>query len=1025
VPHPRYGILGTLTVHAGSEPVAVTTTQLRRFLCILLLSQGRPVSATAISDCIWPDGDEIALADRPKDPLATVRVYASRLRRLLPEEAGPHADARGYRLDFNRDDLDADRFEEFLAAGSSLLPDSPGPAATALREGLNLWRGEALAEFRDERWALSTAVRLDELKLAALERLHDARLALGEHQELCGDVEALLEDHPLRERLWAQLILALYRSGRQADALRAYQRLRELLVEELGIEPSRELSELESAVLRQDAGLDLRGRLGPGSVVTGLQDGRRSLEIALATQVPDRSLVPTNLPAQVTSFIGRQKETAAVLSLLVNFRIVTLTGPGGTGKSRLACEVAEILLDDPVARDERAGGVFLVELAAVRDPLQVASTVAVALGMQPPPGTPVIDALLEALRGAHVQLIIDNCEHLVEACAELCDALVQSCRGVRVLATSREPLGIEGEVIYRVPPLGLPDQDVTDTASIAAEEAVRLFMERARVHQPSLQLDDSNARLVASLCRRLDGIPLALELAAPRLRALSLSQINNRLDQRFRLLVGGSRSRLPRQQTMAALIDWSYDLLSDRERSVFRRLAVFAGTFDLDLAGAVLADEEQDEWAVAESVTSLVDKSLVVADWTGDGTRLRLLDTIRAYAHDHLVAEEGRQVLEALRGRHAAVYLELAERAAPMIATPEQFDWLDRLDIEFDNFRAALTYFISTPSGLRQACRMVVAGARFCAWRGHERDLLLAIEALSSRQELSEPEPDPLMARVLLTFLKILGQADPAQATSRLEDVLEVARGLGDDGLVAEVLNRLAWFALSTGDRSRSRALHDGAVDAARKGGEYLPLMMALNGGCAPKEDQAEALALATVRNDAIGRYMVLSHLASDALDAGDPKAARAYFEEALPIIERASPGGDANLFVSLADTRLLDGDHASARDLYSRGLETARRYIDERHATYAIVGLAACAEALGESILGATLLGVVERELAESGFALEEVDRRIRAESESRLRASLGDEAFEAARAVGRSLDRDQATEIALGRRQLASVTA
>ena len=837
--------------------MAVTTTQLRRFLCILLLSQGRPVSATAISDCIWPDGDEIALAGRPKDPLATVRVYASRLRRLLPEEAGPHADARGYRLDFNRDDLDADRFEELLAAGSSLLVDSPGPAATALREGLSLWRGEALAEFRDERWALSTAVRLDELKLAALERLHDARLALGEHQELCGDVEAL----------------------------------------------------------------------------------------------------------------------------------------------------------------------FLVELAAVRDPAEVAATVAVALGMQPPPGTPVIDTLLEALRGAHVQLIIDNCEHLVEACAEMSDALVQSCRGVRVLATSREPLGIEGEVIYRVPPLGLPDQDVTDTASIASKEAVRLFMERARVHQPSLQLDDSNARLVASLCRRLDGIPLALELAAPRLRALSLSQINNGLDQRFRLLVGGSRSRLPRQQTMAALIDWSYDLLSDRERSVFRRLAVFAGTFDLDLAGAVLADEAQDEWAVTESVMSLVDKSLVVADWTGDGARLRLLDTIRAYAHDHLVAEEGRQVLEALRGRHAAVYLELAERAAPMIATPEQFDWLDRLDIEFDNFRAALTHLISTPSGLRQACRMVVAGARFCAWRGHERDLLLAIEALSSRHELSEP--DPLMARVFLTFLKILGQADPAQATSRLEGVLEVARGLGDDSLVAEVLNRLAWFALSTGDRSRSRALHDEAVRVARKGGEYLPLMMALNGGCAPKEDQTEALALATARHDAIGRYMVLSHLASDALDAGDPKASRGYFEEALPIIERASPGGDANIFVSLADTRLLDGDHAAARDLYARGLETARRYIDERHATYAIVGLAACAEALGESILGATLLGVVERELAESGFALEEVDRRIRAESEARVRASVGDEAFEVARAVGRSLERDQATEIALGRRQLAPVAA
>ncbi|HEV8065224.1 MAG TPA: BTAD domain-containing putative transcriptional regulator, partial [Acidimicrobiales bacterium] len=1071
----QFGILGTLEVVVNGQGVAIATPQQRRFVCILLLAHGRSVAPGSVAELMWPDSDGSG-DDAPKDPVATVRVYASRLRKTLPETIGPRLVAGGYRIDIGAEDLDAGRFEALLSLGTSLLADNPAEAARCLRQALGLWRGEVLAEFRDERWVLGTAVRLEELKLSALERLHDARLALGEHRDLAGDIERLVEANPLRERLWAQLMLALYRSGRQADALRAFGRLREVLVDELGIEPSRELAELETSILRQEPSLDLLPSpaplgsptsrssaggptaaasepvVGPATVsvpaiagdllvgpatgsvpmvtpgvYVGLPTGAVPAVGAFVgpptgtvqavvfgppapppapvagdapagartlTQAPEGIEevagldVKTNIPSQVTSFVGRQKEMSELRTLTESFRLLTLTGPGGSGKTRLACEVASAMLDDPAVRADRSGGIFLVELAAVTDPEEVPVAVAAAIGLKVPAGTPALAAVIEALRISRTHLIVDNCEHLIDACAAVCDAMVRSCHDVWLLATSREPLGIDGEVIYRVPPLAVPPPDALDADVIAGEDAVRLFLDRARAHQPGLQVDDSNATTVASLCRRLDGIPLALELVAARLRALSLEQIHQRLDMRFRLLVGGGRTRLPRQQTLQSLIDWSYDLLDSRERATLRRLSVFSGSFDLEMATAVLADVAPagggglglDDWAVLDCVSSLVDKSLVTADAAERGTRFHLLETIRAYAAELFASQDGPDVQEQTRRRHALAYLGFAETAAPEVSSPEQFEWLDRLDLDLDNLRAALAYLVASPDLHSQGLRMVVALSRFCAWRGHESELFVSAEALAARPR-SDPS-DPLEVRARLVFLKILGQIDPAPARRQLESLLDEARATGDKSLEAEVLNRLSWSAFTLGERAEGEQFHAGAVAAARAAGDYVPLLMALNGGCAPEEHQLEALELATGRHDAIGRFMVLSNLGSDALDRGDLAAAREWLEQALPIVERVSPSGDANFSANLAGLRYLDGDAASAAEQYAEALEAAQRHFDDRHVAYSIGGLAACAEASANHLLAAALFGASDARLSESGFALEEVGQRIRTES-------------------------------------------
>jgi predicted ATPase/DNA-binding SARP family transcriptional activator len=1035
-----FGILGTVQIRVDDAPVPIEALQLRRLVACLLLTPGRAVPAEVLVESLWPD--EGSGGARPRDPGATLRVYASRLRTVLPEGVGLPREVRGYCLQVERDDVDAGRFEQLVRSVPADYSDDPAAAAAALREALSLWRGPALAEFREESWALGAAVRLDELRLASLERLNDARLTLGEHGELCGELEHLVDENPLRERLWGQLMLALYRSGRQADALRAFQRLRERLVDELGIEPSRELVALESAVLGHDRALDLASRSAAVADTPAVVDEQVE---SLLRRPLDRPVVVHYLPAQVTTFVGRERESAEIRSLLDEARLLTLTGSGGAGKTRLALEVA--------SRVSESGGVpvCLVELAAARDEAEVDGAVAAAFAVKAPAGVAVREALCEAIRSERVLLLLDNCEHLVAECAALAADILRSCPDVTMLATSREPLGVHGEAVYRVPSLGLPAKGVDDLVQIAREDSVRLFVERARAQQPSFVLDASSAPRVASLCRRLDGIPLALELAAARLRVLSLSQVHDRLDERFRLLVGGARTRLPRQQTLEALIDWSYDLLGERERGVFRRLAVFTGSFDLEAAEEVLGASGAEVWAVLDQMSSLVDKSLVVAELSSDASRYRLLESIRQYGLAKLAAEDGGSVLEQAMAAHAHHYLGLVERAAPLLSGGEQLHWLDRIDQEFDNIRVALGHLLAAEGETRRAMSMVVGLGRFVEWRGHEGELLAATEALEDRPELFET--DRLAVQAVLVRSRLLGQIDPSRANERLKGLLETARSLADESLIAEVLGRLSAIAWSVGLYGESNQFHAEATTAARAGGAYDSLLLVLNAEAASREERLEALRLATAAHDEIGRYMVLCSLGAAALDAGDVAAARTYFEEALPIIEREKPSPAAagprreprsaprediglldtiethatslmpSLLTNLATALVLGGESERARPIYRRALDAARRHLDERLAGYGLFGLALCATQAGEVMLAGTLHGAAEAQLQRAGFALEETERKLAAEDEAHLRSLAGSAAFELAREQGRAMPKDEAMELALGRRPVGGV--
>lgn len=1012
----RFGILGTLEVEAGGEQLDLGAMQLRRMLSILVLSSGRPVSTDTLVEWLWPgDGFDDG---RPKDPPATVRIYASRLRRVLADQLGRSEEGLGYRLDIAPEDVDASVFESMLTGAPTDAGEDPRRVARVLADALALWRGPALAEFRDESWAVGTAVRLEELKLVALERLVDARLALGEEGHLCGELEHLVEQYPLRERFWSQLMLALYRAGRQAEALRAFQRLRELLAEELGIPPSPELVEREAAVLRQDASLD-RPRTATPRVITELMTAPLEIVPPSVTR-PGRSEydetepVRHGLPAQITRFIGRDRETAEARALLAGFRLVTFTGPGGVGKTRLAIEMAAAM------GEHFPGGVVFVDLAPRSDPAEIELAVAEAVGIKPRPGMRLTDVLVGALRGFEILVLLDNCEHLVVACAELCGQLLSSCPNLRVLATSREPLDVYGEVVYRVLPLALPAEGLEDPSLVAAEDAVQLLVDRGRLQRSNFEVTESNAAAVASLCRQLDGIPLALELAAARLRVLSVHDVLERLEDRFAVLVGG-RDRRARQQTLGALIDWSYELLDKRQRSVLLRLGAFAGGFDVAAAQSLLARDAPEglgrlsSAAVVDQIASLVDKSLVVSDDVGETGGFRLLETIKQYALAKLAETEGDEAVEKLRAAHAAVYLDLAGRAGGALASSEQFDWFDRLDRDLDNLRSALNHLAGPAGNERDAMRMILALSRYFEWRGYESEEAAAIEALEARRAL-EDMSDPLVVGIQLARAAHIGRFDPERAIGLVESSITAAEKLGDQGQIADMMNRLAWLHWSAGRWERSRKVHAEAVAAGRRSGLYLPLMNSLNGGGATREERLEALELSRAAGDALGVYMALCNLGAIALDDGESASARALFEEALPIMERLTPlDADASLLVNLGTALVADGDPEMARSYYERALHVARRHLDGRQRGYALLGLAVCTTAAGDLRRAAILHGAAEEQFRREGFALEDAERRMADQDKEHLRRELTETGFEEALHEGWAMPKDQAIQFAL----------
>jgi predicted ATPase/DNA-binding SARP family transcriptional activator len=680
----RIGVLGPLEVRAGSgHRVEVAGARLRRLLLRLALEPGRVVTSGQLVDAVWEE--------RPPPGAANaLQALVSRLRRLLPGAVA--SSPTGYRLAVAAEAVDAVRFEALALAGREQLGRDPGRARALLGEALALWRGPALADAGGAGFAAPAVARLDGLRLQALEDRVEADLAAGATDRLVAELEELGAAHPLSERVGGQLLRALALQGRQADALGAYERLRARLADELGIDPSPELQAVHVAVLR--------GELAPKAPATAptgpLQAAPGAPPPSAPATGPPPATARTNLRAPITSFVGRGDDLNRITAAFAGARLVTLTGPGGAGKTRLAAEAGARLLE------RMPDGVWIVELGSVVDPVDLPQAVLSLFGARElrllaTPGTaavPPLDRLVEALGGRELLLVVDNCEHLVAAAAALVDHLLARCPRLSVLATSREPLGIAGEVLHPVGPLAVPEEDVPPAEALASP-AVRLLADRGAAARPGFAVDQATVGPVLRICRALDGMPLAIELAAARLHALSPTQVAARLDDRFRLLADGRRPVAGRHQTLRAVIDWSWELLGGAEQVLLRRLSVFAGGATLEAAERVCAGPAPGGLAADEVLyllAGLVDKSLVVAaeDRAG-GVRYTMLETVRAYGAERL-AEAGEA--EALARTHTGYFLALAEEAEPELRRPGQLRWLDRLAAERDNLHAALRWAV-------------------------------------------------------------------------------------------------------------------------------------------------------------------------------------------------------------------------------------------------------------------------------------------------------------------------------------------
>ena len=722
----EFRVLGPLEVVVDGRVVEIGSRKQRMLLAVLAAEPGRAVAADALVELLW--------AGRPPVTVGvTLRGLVSRLRTAL----GPAADrlvARdgGYLLRAASEEVDADRFAWLLTCGrEALARQRPVQAASALRDALALWRGAALADLGDAELVRDVVSRLEEARVAMVEDLAAAEVAAGRPGDAVERLEPHLAVHPLRERAWEQLMLALYRLGRQADALAAYHRARKILSVELGIEPTPALRRLERRILVHDPSLD-RVR-------------------------PERTSARHTLPAALTPLVGRTAELATLQQRLPGARLLTLTGVGGVGKTRLALQLAHDVVD-------RFDAVQFIELGPLPAGVPIEAEVGRVLGVDTG-GPDALEAVVEHLQGGRVLLVLDNCEHVLGGACRVVEALLRACPSLTVLATSRELLAAGGEVVVAVPPLSLPPPGCTP-AELAASDAVALFCRRGRAAQAGFELTAGNAAAVEQICRRLDGIPLALELAAARLRALAAPEVAARLDDRFDLLTGGGRAALPRQQTLRAAMDWSYRLLAPDERAALRALTVFPADFDLAAAAAVIGVEADD------LVFRLVDKSLVTAR-TGTGEmRYSLLETVRAFAAELTSLTERATA----RRRHRAHYCRV------VTSWPRSTWWLPAWHREVDRDDASLRAAVASAfdDGDGVAARALLAGM-WPYWTWNDR-----VEALGWLTRALESEGPDLAARAAVTtglamLLRLSDAAFVERSDELFVEALRLATIAGDD----------------------------------------------------------------------------------------------------------------------------------------------------------------------------------------------------------------------------------------------------
>jgi predicted ATPase len=731
---------------------------------------------------------------------------------------------------------------------------------------------------------------------------------------------------------------------------------------------------------------------------------------------PLRSLgnpaLPNNLPAQLSAFIGREREVAEVRALVTSARLVTLTGAGGCGKTRLALQVAVELLDGS------GDGVWLAELAAVTDEDAVPAAIRDALRLAVNPGRPALEALLDALAPQDVLIVVDNCEHLIGGCAKTAEAIMRRCPKVHLLATSREPLGIGGESIYRVPSLSLPGPGEAGPPAPGSSDAVALFADRARANGVALSVDEQAGPVVVSVCRRLDGMPLAIELAAARLRSMSLSELHGRLDQRFRLLTGGSRTALERQQTLRATVGWSYSLLTGGEQVLLARLSAFAGGFGLDAAEAVCGSGDLDVLEVAGLLGSLVDKSLVVAEPAGEGFRYRLLETIRLFAAERLVeAGDG----EAAAAAHYAHFLAVAEAAAGYLTGPEQGIWLARLDADLANLRRAAGYAVGRPDGTALVLRLGAAlGWRYWLARSLEQEALdLLVPVLKRPGAGAHPA---LFAAALTAAAALACYTDVALARQLAEQAVQVTRPLADERLLSRALLILCEAHFFAGELEAGRPSGQESVERARRLGDDVLLAEGLIAYLLTIDPArsghlwSEAIACTERSGDHFMNCLLHNNAGNRAFEAGDLPGARAHLEAAAQAGKQIGYP-ETLVMANLSRVQRAEGDPAGARSTLEAALRINRRNGNSSYMASAILCLACLVGDAGDWHLAAVLHGAAEAFLDRTGIPWEESDARDRQDLLGQARAHLGDEQLERAYGQGRALSLEKALDLALGK--------
>jgi predicted ATPase/class 3 adenylate cyclase len=738
----------------------------------------------------------------------------------------------------------------------------------------------------------------------------------------------------------------------------------------------------------------------------------------------DNPELPNNLPTLLSAFVGREQELAEVRSLMRTSRLVTLTGAGGSGKTRLALQAGAELIG------KVADGVWLAELASLTDGGQIPGVLAAALGMQDVGGPTVGESVIEALSGQESLVLLDNCEHLIDAAAKFCDQVIRHCPNVRFLATSREPLGIDGERIYRVPSLTLPDASAESIDDLAGSDAVQLFAERARAHQADFVIDAITAPDAVTICRRLDGIPLALELAAARLSSMSVAQVAARLDQRFRLLTGGSRNAMPRQQTLQATVEWSFGLLTAAERQTMTRLSVFAGGFDLEAAEAICASEAIDALDALDLLGSLVDKSLLVADHSPATVRYRLLETIRQYSAQELLRAAGDAGVLQIRERHARYYLDLANAGRVPTTGPDQGKWLRRFDTEWENLRAAFSHY-AEEGRADEILELAVSLRRFSLSRGHAE----VIGYLRPVIDRVDATPSALLAEgmtvagQLMSLLLRTNVAELAAARNYSERALAVAEAVGDKLAAAHALGNLADFSYIAGDMPAGRHFAKQGVAIARELGniqllgEHLMALSSTAPSAAERSDLlAEALTCTREAGDSLLMATELNTTFGLAMHAERMEEANAALEEALAVTE--SIGGELILYYMRANMsllRLIQGRYAEAASLV-RGCLLASRRLGPDVATGELIFAAACVEGWrGDDLRAARLHGAgdvdIELSLQNRTINWSDAEQELRSKNQAEVRSRLGDAAYEEAYRAGARLSRSQALDLALGR--------